>query len=53
MRNIYEDDSLSYEKAAFRRPAEGIDVELDCSQYINEESDTVEVEKPWDLEQIQ
>ena len=53
MRKVYADDSLSYEKAPFRRPAEGIDVELDCSRYINEESDTVEVEKPWDLNQIQ
>ena len=53
MRKIYADDSLSYEKAAFRRPAEGIDVELDCSRYINEESDTVEVQEQWDLEQIQ
>jgi len=53
MRKIYADDSLSYDKASFRRPAEGIDVELDCSRYINEESDTVEVEERWDLEQIQ
>ncbi|MCA6078317.1 penicillin-binding protein 1A [Fulvivirga sedimenti] len=53
MRKIYADDSLSYVKAPFQRPAEGIDVELDCSQYGTDESDSVQVEEPWDLEQIQ
>jgi penicillin-binding protein 1A len=53
MQNVYADDSLSYEKHPFRRPYNGIDAELDCSRYNIEESDTVEVEKPWDLNQIQ
>ncbi len=53
MRRIYADDSLSYVKAPFQRPAEGIDVELDCSQYGTEESDSVQVEEQWDLNQIQ
>ena len=53
MQKVYADDSLSYEKHPFKRPSEGIDVELDCSRYNIEESDTVEVEKPWDLNQIQ
>lgn len=53
MQRVYEDDSLQYTKQPFQRPAEGIDVELDCSRYNIDESDTVEVEKPWDLNEIQ
>ncbi len=54
MRNVYADDSLNYEKGPFPRPSEGIDVSLDCNEYTQDESDSLQVvEDPWDPDQIQ
>ncbi len=54
MKNIYADDSLAYEKGPFPRPSEGIDVSLNCEDYQQDESDSLQVvEEPWDPDQIQ
>ena len=49
MTSVYEDEELGYEKGAFKRPADGLDVTLDCDKYKTDESDsTVVVEPQWE-----
>lgn len=57
MRKIYADESLGYKKGKFPQPAGGIDVTLDCSQYMKAGSDSLYVDdtqvEVWDPNSIQ
>ena len=48
MQAVYDDERLDYEKGAFRRPARGISIEMDCEKYIpkpGEEIDSLRLEE--------
>lgn len=48
MQAVYDDDRLDYEKGAFRRPAQGISIEMDCGRYQpkpGEEIDSLRLEE--------
>lgn len=52
MRKIYNDNSLEYKKGSFNRPASGMDITLDCSQYdaIENDSTYVKEEPAWEID---
>jgi penicillin-binding protein 1A len=52
MRKVYADQALAYKKGPFKRPATGIDVNLDCSKYetIDGDSTVVEDEAMWKID---
>ena len=48
MKAVYDDERLDYEKGAFRRPARGISIEIDCEKYTpkpGEEVDSLRLEE--------
>lgn len=52
MRKVYADQSLEYQKGDFKRPASGMDINLDCSQYdaIANDSTYVQEEPAWEID---
>jgi penicillin-binding protein 1A len=52
MRKVYSDQSLEYQKGDFKRPASGMDINLDCSQYdaIANDSTYVQEEPAWEID---
>jgi len=52
MRKVYMDQSLEYKKGFFKRPATGMDINLDCNQYdaIANDSTYVKEEPAWEID---
>ncbi len=52
MRKVYMDQSLEYKKGNFKRPASGMDINLDCNQYdaIANDSTYVPEEPAWEID---
>lgn len=52
MTKVYNDESLEYKKGSFKRPASGMDITLDCSQYDNIANDStfVQQEPAWEID---
>lgn len=44
MLKVVRDPDLGYMKGEFPKPANGISVELDCSKYLNQETDTLGID---------
>lgn len=49
MMKVYADPTTGITKGQFKRPASGLDINLDCGKYT--EIDSVEVQVPWDINQ--
>ena len=52
MTKVYADQDLKYKKGSFKRPASGMDVTLDCSQYdaMDTDSTYVKQEPAWEID---
>lgn len=52
MSKVYLDESLEYKKGSFKRPASGMDITLDCSQYdvIANDSTYIKVDPAWEVD---
>ena len=52
MTKVYRDESLEYKKGSFKRPASGMDITLDCSQYdiIDGDSTLVKQDPAWEID---
>ncbi|MGB3852618.1 MAG: transglycosylase domain-containing protein [Tunicatimonas sp.] len=42
MKAVYDDERLDYKKGAFRRPARGISIEMDCGRYQPEPGEEID-----------
>ncbi len=49
---VYEHPEVGYGKGAFKRPASGLDMTLDCSQYISSDSTVVDPQQDISLDDI-
>jgi penicillin-binding protein 1A len=52
MTKVYADPDIKYKKGSFKRPASGMDITLDCSQYdiIANDSTVVKEEPAWEID---
>ena len=52
MTKVYADQTLDYKKGTFKRPASGMDITLDCSQYdvMDNDSTFVKQEPAWEID---
>ena len=52
MSKVYADQELKYKKGTFKRPASGMDITLDCSQYdaMDNDSTYVKQEPAWEID---
>ncbi|MBX2900887.1 MAG: transglycosylase domain-containing protein [Cyclobacteriaceae bacterium] len=49
MRKLYADPKSGIVKGQFKRPASGLDMTLDCSKHIVNDTTSIDSEQPWDI----